>query len=122
MFEINEVKEMDFKKATADMREAFEYYFPGIEACKIPFFWDSLGSTILINTESIFYLITKEIIKHITGCSNLMDQMNNDIDFIKCDYKGENLYALLSLIKLLYSLEEMRRVYVKNRIEKARVC
>jgi hypothetical protein len=119
---INVIKEVDFSKTTKDTKEALAYYFPGVKRINIPFFWNESGNTILVNKECKFYIITKEIIERVTESDSPKDQMIRDMGLIKRDFKGENISYFLTLIKYLYSLEEVRRTYISNRIKKAKVC
>lgn len=120
MFKVNDFKEIKFSEATDDMQKALEHCLPGIQTCNIPFFWDNSGNSILINMDCKHYLIVKEIIDHITESTDLNEQMKKDLVFIKSDYKGNNLSALLALVEYLYSLEDLRRIYISSR--KARAC
>ena len=114
MFNVKEVKEINFSEASSRLKTELDYFFKGIEIIGIPFFWNVTADKILINKESNLYRVIRVYIDRITSCDDIEKQLDNDLVIVQEAIGINDLEQVLSAVKLLYEIEKIRRSYIVN--------
>lgn len=116
MFRVNDVVCLSFSKTDECFKEILKVVFQGIETNLIPFFWDLVGNVIIINADNALCDLSKELIERITSCSDLDNEMLEDIAALRENESIRDIESVINSIRLIYEVERMRRLYITKAI------